>query len=63
MKQFNEYLPKRFDTALIQGRVPKELLIPIRAIMTKHNLSWSELLTACFRKLIDETGKKKGDLL
>lgn len=57
--RIKDYLPTKVNTVLIQARVSQELVEKVRQFMFKNNLSWSDLVTACFKKLVAETEKEE----
>ena len=58
-KSIRDYLPSK-DVVMVSGRVNKELVDQVKAIMERDNLSMVEILKACFMKLVDEDTVKKG---
>lgn len=58
-KTIQDYLPHKEHYTFIQGRVPSEITKEAKQIMEKNNLSWSDVLTACIKKFIDEMNRKK----
>lgn len=57
-KPIQEYLPKKKELYLVQARIPKELAEKVTSFMEKNDLSWSDVVKACFEKLVDENPQK-----
>lgn len=55
-KEIRDFLPhsKPREVSLVQGRVDSSLVKDIRKIMKKHGLKWSEIITACLKKMKEE---------
>ncbi len=58
-KSIRDYLPSK-DVVMVSGRVNKELVDQVKAIMERDNLSMVEVLKACFMKLVDEDSMRRG---
>lgn len=42
----------------VQAKVPRELVLEVRALLKKTGISWSDLMTACLTKFRDEMKNK-----
>lgn len=54
------YLPnKKGPTRPVQGNVDVKLFAKVDKFRKSNDVTWSELISAMFERLIDESGKKK----
>lgn len=53
-KQISQYFEKPRNIKLIQARIDSDLLEEIRKLKSQDNVSWDELIMACFRRYRDE---------
>jgi hypothetical protein len=59
MSKITDYLPVKAKTqTLVQARVPSELVGEIKKLMERENLSWTDVMTACLRQLLEEKKRK-----
>lgn len=53
-KSIRDYLPKKQQITLVQARVATSVVGPVKEYMDKNDMGWSELITACLKKFMDE---------
>lgn len=59
MKPLDAYLPEDITTKVCQGNIETNLHKTVDKFRQSKGLTWNELLTALFERLVDEQ-KKKG---
>lgn len=59
MKKLTDYLPVNEELVLIQGKVPKDVVLSVRKILTERHLSWNDLLTASLTFFMIENEREK----
>jgi hypothetical protein len=57
MKNIRDYISDKSKT-LVQARIDTTLVEQVREVMSRENLTWTELLSACFKKFLDENKKE-----
>lgn len=56
-KTLRSYLPKKNDTAIVQTKCDRMVVIQVKEQMEKDGISWRELLEAAFLRYLSESKK------
>lgn len=51
--KLNDLKKKPIETVFIQGRVKKELVERVKALMKAKNLRWPQVLEACLKSIVE----------
>lgn len=53
-KNIRDYLPKKEEEMLIQGKISKPLYDRVKVILERENLTWTATIEACLENFADE---------
>ena len=57
-KSIENFLPKKIENRPVQGNVDTKLFAVVDSYRKNRGLTWNELITALFERLVEETKRK-----
>lgn len=59
MKGYEDYMPQKAETILVQAKVDKEVHAKIKAILEKEEWTWHDFVNGIFKKYLDDNQKRR----
>ena len=57
-KTIRDMLPEKEQTSLVQAKIKQDIFERVKTQMVKDKITWKDLLTASFKRYLDESAKR-----